>query len=175
MSELLAFGKKAIKIALGKGAEEAEAYLNMSSATSIEIERGQIVRSIKRVDQGLGVRAIYRKAVGFSYINTLTDNNVGEAAARAFRAARASKPEKDWKSFSSPKSFCETRNTFDRRVVEVSSDELAETAAVMLGAVEGYDRRVLAVAGATTGQSMRRCWQQQMQPSMGQIQMPRCL
>ena len=68
----------------------------MSSGTSIEIERGQIVRSAKSVDQGLGVRAVYRKAVGFSYTNTLTLKNLEEAADRAFRAARASRPDKNW-------------------------------------------------------------------------------
>lgn len=147
LQELLEFGKRAVEAALVKGADEAEAYLNRNSGTSIEIERGQIVRSMKRSDQGVGVRAVYRKAVGFAYTNTLTDKSVEEAALRAFRAARASRPDKDWVGLPSSRSFCEPKNTFDRRIVEVSSGELAETAAALLGAVEGYDRRVLAVAG----------------------------
>jgi len=147
VSELIDFGKRAVKVAVGRGAEEAEAFLSMNSGTSIDIERGQIVRSIKRMDQGLGVRAVYRKAVGFSYTNTLTDKNIEEAAARAFRAARASRPNKNWLKFPSPKSFGETKDTYDKRIVAVSSDELVETAAVMLGMVEAYDKRVLAVDG----------------------------
>ena len=145
--ELVDFGKRAVDVAIGRGADEAEAFLSMSSGTSIDIERGQIVRSIKRMDQGLGVRAVYRKAVGFSYVNTLTDKNVEEAAARAFRAARASRSDKNWRNLPSPKRFGETRGTYDKRIVGVSSDELVETAAVMLEAVEAYDKRVLSVDG----------------------------
>jgi len=147
VTELVDFGKRAVDVAIGRGAEEAEAFLSMSSSTSIDIERGQIVRSIKRMDQGLGVRAVYRKAVGFSYVNTLTDKNVEEAAARAFRAARASRLDKNWRNLPSPRRFGETEGTYDKRIVAVSSDELVETAAVMLGAVEAYDKRVLSVAG----------------------------
>ena len=57
MQELMDFGKRAVDFALRSGAEEAEAYLSINSGTSIDIERGQIVRSAKRMDQGLGVRA----------------------------------------------------------------------------------------------------------------------
>jgi len=145
--ELVDFGKRAVDFAIGRGAEEAEAFLSINSGASIDIERGQIVRSIKRMDQGLGVRAVYRKAVGFSYVNTLTDKNVEEAATRAFRAARASRSDKNWRNLPNPKRFGETRGTYDKRIVSVSSDELVETAAVMLGAVEAYDKRVLAVDG----------------------------
>jgi PmbA protein len=145
LAELIGFGERAVKVAVGRGADEAEAFLSVSSGTSIDIERGQIVRSIKRMDQGLGVRAVYRKAVGFSYTNTLTDKKIEEAAARAFRAAKASKPDKNWVKFPSPRKFGETRGTYDKRIVDLSSDELVDVAAVMLGAVEAYDKRVLAV------------------------------
>ena len=147
LAELIDFGKRAVKFALGRGADEAEAFLSVSSETSIDIERGQIVRSVKRMDQGLGVRAVYRKAVGFSYTNTLTDKKIEEAAARAFRAARASKPDKNWMKFPSPGKFGEARGTYDKRIVDLSSDELVDVAAVMLGKVEDYDKRVLAVDG----------------------------
>jgi PmbA protein len=147
MSELVDFGKRAVDFAVKRGAEEAEAFLSMNSGTSIDIERGQIVRSIKRMDQGLGVRAVYGKAVGFSYTNTLTIKNIEEAAARALRAARASRPDKNWLKFPSQGSFGETKGTYDEKVASVSSDELVETAADMLGAVEAYDKRVLSVAG----------------------------
>ena len=146
-SELIDIGKRAIKFALRRGAEEAEAFLSMSSGTSIDIERGQIVRSAKSVDQGLGVRAIYGKAVGFSYTNTLTDKNIEEAADRAFRAARASRPDKNWINLPSAGRYSETNGTYDKRIIDLSSDFLVEMAADLLGAVGDYDRRVLAVDG----------------------------
>jgi PmbA protein len=88
VEELIEFGKKAVDFAIKRGAEEAEAYLSNMNGTSIEIERGQIIRSSRSMDQGLGVRAIYRKAIGFSYTNTLTDKTVEETATRSYKAAK---------------------------------------------------------------------------------------
>jgi PmbA protein len=145
--ELIDFGKKAVGFAIKRGADEAEAYLSISIDTSIDIERGQIVRSAKSTDQGLGVRAVYKKAVGFSYTNTLTVKNIEEAADRAFRAARASRPDKNWVNLPSAGKYCETTGTYDKRIVDLSSDDLVKLAADMLGAVGDYDKRVLAVDG----------------------------
>ncbi len=147
LTELFNLGKKAVDFALRRGADEAEAFLNTLSATSINIERGQIDRSTKRIDQGLGVRAVYKRAVGFSYTNTLTVKNIEDAATKAFKSARASKPDENWQNLPNPKTFSETKGTYDKRVVEVSSDELVEMAAMMLEAAETYDKRVLSVGG----------------------------
>ena len=146
-SELITHGKRAVNLAIKKGAEEVEAFLSISSGTSIDIERGQIVRSIKRSDQGLGVRAIYRKAVGFSYTNTLTDKNIEETAMRAFRAARASKADKNWINLPSAGNYSETKGTYDKSIADLSSDDLVKLASDMLKVVRDYDQRVLAVDG----------------------------
>ncbi|MCW4001999.1 MAG: TldD/PmbA family protein [Candidatus Bathyarchaeota archaeon] len=145
--ELLNFGERAIDISMKKGAQEAEAFLSRIFTTAVNIERGQIVGGIKRVDQGLGVRAIHKKAVGFSYTNILTDKTVKEAATNAFKSAKASKPDKNWKGLPNARKFSETKNTYDRRLVSVSHDELVETASTMLNTVENYDKRVLSVGG----------------------------
>jgi PmbA protein len=56
-------------------------------------------------------------------------------------------PDKHWVNLPSPKGYGETRGTYDKRIVDLSSDLLVEMAADLLGAVSGYDRRVLAVDG----------------------------
>ena len=147
LEELISFGQRAINIAIKKGAEEAEVFLSRISGTSVNIERGQIVRSIKRTDQGLGVRAIYKKAVGFSYTNMLTNKTVEDAAVKAFKSAKASKPDKNWRGLPSPRKLSETKNTYDKKLTTISPDELVETTSAMLNAVEGYDKRVLPIGG----------------------------
>jgi PmbA protein len=147
LEELISFGQRAVNVVIKKGAEEAEAFLSRISSTSIDIERRQIVRSAKRKDQGLGVRAIYKKAVGFSYTNMLTNKTVEDAAVKAFKSAKASKPDKNWISLPIPKKLGETKNTYDKKLITISPDELVETASVMLNAVEDYDKRVLPIEG----------------------------
>jgi PmbA protein len=146
-TELIEFGKRAVGFAIKRGAGEAEAFLSTLFSTSMNIERGQIVRSTKRINQGLGVRAISKKAMGFSYANTLTLKNIEDVATKAFKSAKASRPDKNWKELPAPKQLGETKGIYDKRLVEISSDELMEMAAVMLDAVEDYDKRVLSVDG----------------------------
>jgi PmbA protein len=146
-TELITLGKKAVDFAIRNGAEEAEAFLSRLSNTSINIERGQVVRSTKRIDQGVGVRAIYKKAMGFSYTNTLTFKNIENAATEAFKSARASRPDPNWQNLPRPKSFGETKDTYDKSLETISSGELVEMAVAMLEAVEACDRRVLPVDG----------------------------
>jgi len=145
--ELINFGEKAINIAIRKGADEAEAFLSRSSSASVGIERGQITKNIKRMDQGLGVRVIYKKAVGFSYTNMLTDKTVEDTAVMAFQSAKASKPDKNWAELPSPRKLSTTKNTYDKRLTAISSDELVKTASAILDAAEGYDKRVLSIGG----------------------------
>ncbi len=147
--ELSDLGMRAVEFAIKSGAQEAEAYLGVSSNISIDIERGQIVRSAKSVDQGLGVRVVYRKAIGFSYTNILTIKNIEEAGARAFRAAKRSKPDKDWLTLPKQGRFGVPKDTFDKRILDLTSDMLVDMTVEMLEAVTDYDKRVLAVAGGT--------------------------
>jgi PmbA protein len=146
-TELIEFGRRAVSFAVKRGADEAEAFLSMLSSTSINVERGQIVRSTKRIDQGLGVRAICKRAMGFSYANTLSTKNIENAATKACKSAKASRPDKNWKELPAPEQLSETKGTFDKKLVGVSSDKLVEMAALMLDAVGDYDKRVLAVDG----------------------------
>jgi PmbA protein len=147
LEELISFGHKAVNIAIKRGASEAEAFLSRISTTSVNIERGQIVRSIERKDQGLGVRTIYRKAVGFSYTNRLTNKTVEDAAVKAFKSAKASKSDENWIGLPSPKKLREPKDTYDKKLTTISPDEFIETASIMLNAVEGYDKRVLPIGG----------------------------
>jgi len=146
-SMLLELGRRAVEFALRRGADEAEAFLSTESGVSVEIERGQIVRSFRRIDEGMGVRAVVGKAVGFSYTNMLTDGSVMEATENALSAARASRPDKSWSGLPQPRVYVEPKGVYDKRVAEVSSAELVEIAALLLEAAASYDRRVLPVAG----------------------------
>jgi len=145
--ELINFGEKAVRIATRKGAEEAEAFLSMSSGISVGIERGQIVRNVKRMDRGLGVRVAHKKAVGFSYTNTLTDKTIEDAAVKAFHSAKASKPDENWVSLPNPRKPGATKKTYDKRLTAIPPDELVEMASVALDAAEGYDKRVFPIGG----------------------------
>jgi PmbA protein len=148
--ELQNLAENAIRTALKRGADEAEAYAYQGLATSVGIERGQITRSSRIVDRGIGIRVIANKATGFSYTNILeSENTIDEVTERALSSARASKPDADWRSLPSKRPYNPVKNTYDPKIVDLSSEDLVSMASLMLDATETADKRVFPIEGGT--------------------------
>ena len=95
--EMLNLAENAVKLALERGATEAEAYVYEGQATNVGIERGQISKSSRIIDRGLGIRVSFNKAIGFSYTNIMEKQTaIEDTITKALNAARASKPDQDW-------------------------------------------------------------------------------
>ncbi|MGD8546033.1 MAG: TldD/PmbA family protein [Candidatus Bathyarchaeota archaeon] len=146
--ELFHLGKRAIKNAMEKGADEAEAFLTETLGTSVAIERGQITKNMRKKGQGLAIRVVYRKAVGFSYTNMFNEKSVMQTANEAFQSARASRPDKSWPGFPTPKKYSTPKDTYDKKVAAISSGELVDIASRILDETASYDKRVLAAFGS---------------------------
>ena len=147
--DMLNLAEKAVKTALKSGADEAEAFLNQSTTNSVTIEIGQISKTSLIMDRGIGIRAVVKKAVGFSYTNVLEDSEIEETVLRAISFARASKPDKDWNSLPTKRTFPSVKGTYDRRIVDLHSEDLVKVASLMLDAAENTDKRAFPIEGGT--------------------------
>jgi PmbA protein len=145
---LLGLAEDAVKSTLKKGADEAEAYVYQNLATTVDVEHGQVAKSSRIVDRGLGVRAIANKAVGFSYTNILENRNaVEDTISKALDSAKASRPDADWHGFPSWKPSVSVAGGYDKRIVELRSEDLVQIVGVMLDAAEKTDRRAHPIEG----------------------------
>lgn len=146
--ETLPLAEKAVNAAEKRGAEESEAFVYTGLNTAVQIERGQIARSSRVIDRGLGVRVIVNKALGFSYTNKLDDESAVEETVRlALKSAKASKPDEEWHGLPTRKKFPSVKDTYDTKIVELRSEDLVETASLMLDTAEEADDRVFPVQG----------------------------
>ena len=145
---MISLAENAVKAALSKGAQDAEAYVYEGQASNIGIELGQISKTNRIIDRGLGIRVAANKAIGFAYTNIIEDKNaVEKAVTSALSAARASKPDADWNGLPQKKPFPITENTFDKKIVELSSEDLVNVASTMLDAAGQVDKRVFPIEG----------------------------
>ena len=88
---MISLAENAVNAALKKGAQEAEAYVYEGQATNIGIELGQISKTNRIIDRGLGIRVVANKAIGFAYTNIVDDAKAVESAvSSALSAAKAS-------------------------------------------------------------------------------------
>jgi PmbA protein len=146
--EMLSLAEKTVTMAQKKGAAEAEAYVNEGQSTSIGLERGQITKSSRIIDRGLGVRVSINKAIGFAYTNVLEKQAaVEDSIVRALNAAKASKPDKDWHGLPEKKPFGSAANTYDQKIVDLRSEDIVNLTTRMLDAAIHGDKRVLAIEG----------------------------
>jgi PmbA protein len=146
--EILSLAEETVKFALKRGADEAEAFIYQGLTTNVNIERGQIARSSRIIDRGLGIRTIINKAVGFAYTNIMEGKTaVEETILQALNSAKASKPDIDWQGLPLKKSFPNVKDTYDGTIFELSSEDLVKIASIMLDAAEKTDKRVFPIEG----------------------------
>jgi PmbA protein len=146
--EMLTLAENAVSFALSKGAAEAEAFTYQGLTTGVGIERGQIARSSRIIDRGLGIRAIINKAMGFSYTNILESKAaIEEAVLKALSSAKASKPDENWHSLPDKKPLPYVKNIYDSRIAQLHSEDLMKVASAMLDAAEEKDKRAFPAEG----------------------------
>jgi PmbA protein len=146
--QMIHLAEKTVKIALKKGAAEAEAYLYEGQTTKVGIERGQITKSNKLIDRGLGIRVAVNNAVGFAYTNIIEDQTAIESTIlRALSAARASKPDQDWNGLPEKKPYATAAKTYDRKIRKLHSEGLVDIASSMLDAAVSVNKRVFPIEG----------------------------
>ncbi len=146
---ILSLAENTVDAAMKIGAAEAEAFAYEGKATSVGIERGQITKTNRIIDVGIGVRVQVNKAIGFSYTNIIDNPKVIEdVIAKAMAAARASKPDKDWKELPQKKPYSASpEKTFDTKIIDLHSEDLVNLASRMLDAATEADKRVFPIEG----------------------------
>jgi PmbA protein len=146
--EMQRLAERAVSLAEKRGADEAEVFVYQSLTTDAAIKQGQIARSSRIIDRGLGVRTIVNRKTGFSYTNSLeSEDTIEETVIKALDSARASKPDENWRGLTSKKAFPSVKGTYDKEIVQLDSAELVKIASTMLDAAEETDKRILAIEG----------------------------
>ncbi len=146
---ILSLAENAVDAALKIGAAEAEAFAYEGKATNVGIERGQITKTDRIIDVGIGIRVQVNKAIGFAYTNIIDNPKIiEEVIVKALAAARASKPDKDWKELPQKKTYpISPEKTFDPKILDLRSEDLVNLASRMLDAATEADKRVFPIEG----------------------------
>ena len=84
--------QKAVRICEGLGAEYADARVERTYSTEIRLMKDTFDQVASGVDQGLGVRALYKGAWGFGSSTSLEPRDVSKTVRGALKAAKATAP-----------------------------------------------------------------------------------
>lgn len=169
MDTLLSIGEKAVKHAEKLGMDEAEIFLYRENFTSVKFiggifaSRGKAVKGLKGIlvriaepwikkkgmpivtsgiRAGVGVRAVIKKAIGFSSVSSLEEEKVLDAVEEAVKIAKVRPPDPNWKSLAEPEKPKGKGGIFDKKIESLDAEELLGLCADCCVAAGDYDKRI---------------------------------
>jgi PmbA protein len=169
MEELLEIGNKAVDHAQKLGADEAEIFLYMENQASVKYaggifaSRGGAVKGImgifariaepwikkkglpivnSGIKAGIGVRAVVKKAIGFSSVSSIEERRVLEAIEEATKIAKIRPPDPNWVSLPEAKKSTGESGIFDKRVSDLDVSEMLDLSANCCVTIGDFDKRI---------------------------------
>ncbi len=127
-----------------KHADNAEAYAIFSKHITVFIESNGIKHVKVSKPQGIGVRVIDDKKIGFASVNSL--ESIESAVESALNIARASKRDKH-NTLAEPVQVSMLPNIYDKGIEAFSIEDAVKYAREMLDTAKGYDARVTVDSG----------------------------
>jgi PmbA protein len=124
------------------GADEAEAYSQITKTVEVVLERGEIQSERIKAQQGIGIRLVKKRGLGFAFTSNLGKGNVETTCRNALSLARTSIPNPEWVSLpAAQKPPKEPAGTFDKSVAALSGNDVLNLAIRAFDAVKAQDKR----------------------------------
>jgi PmbA protein len=140
---LIDVAEMAVKRCESLGADEAEAFIQKQRGIEVVLERGEIQSERSKTRQGIGIRLIKDKKLGFSYTSVLDKATVERICRNALRLAETSLSNPDWVSLPLPRKVPQTpAGAYDNDVANVSCEDALGLVIQGCDAVKRTDSRV---------------------------------
>jgi PmbA protein len=132
----------AVKMCEKLGADEAEAFTQKRHVIEVVLERGEIQSERVKTQQGIGVRLIKDKKLGFTFSSVLDKKVIEKICQNAYKLAEMSPSNPDWVSLPQPRKIPPTpKGVYDNQVASLSSEDALNLVVRGYDAVKNADAR----------------------------------
>lgn len=152
MHELENICQRTVDLAIGRGADEAEAYAVRGKTINVELQKNDIQIAKSMTTGGLGIRVFRRGSLGFAFVNSFEEGDVLESVERALGIAAAAPPD-EYNGLPDPTPIEPIEGLYDPEAESFAVDRAVELVLSMLRAARGYDPRVSVDYGEYAAQS----------------------
>ncbi len=125
VNELIEIGSSIIKKTKEFGLDELELYLSATNRFSLRIITNYVTTSTG-LDQGVGIRAIIGKKVGFTSVSSLDKDRIEEAVKFAAKIAKTRPEDPGFHHLPDPQKTASKGGMFDEEVVSTKISELVD-------------------------------------------------
>jgi len=146
MAELVDRLEELVRCALAKGADQAEAFGQGFEDREVWLENNRIKTAKSHPGEGIGLRVIKHKNLGFASDNNLDEANFEELCTKALALASANLTDK-FQIIPEPRKLSALKGLYDPRLAGLPLKEVIAMAKRLLKAAKDYDRRVTVDSG----------------------------
>lgn len=153
MKDILSTVEEAVRFGESLGVDETEAYAVSADRKKVDLD-GRTWTLYTSCANGLGVRVIIGKKVGFFATSSLTVRDVKGAVRAACKIAKLSEQDKEWVSLPTKCGKADVEQTFDREIAEIEPRRLAVDASHMIDAVRNCGEWLAITRGEVTADTV---------------------
>ncbi len=128
--------QRAVKAALGEGADQADALAQRVRRVDVEIEKNAVKLCTTTHDYGVSVRAFRHGGMGFAYTQRLRGEEAATLGKRAAKLARGVHSDPDFVTLPGPKRASPVPGLYHNELAEVGVEEVVEIATRMTDAAK---------------------------------------
>ena len=139
--------EKTVEYAVKQKADQAQASAFMMDNSLTRFANSQIHQNVARKSGGVAIKVILNKRISTIQVNTLEEKEIEKAVGQAVKIAKASPPNKEFKSLPEPEKWTPIKGAFDEETANCEPKYRAEKVKEAIETAHSKSRLVRAVAG----------------------------
>ena len=146
VDDVLSLIRPLVSVAEKEGADEAEIFAQTRHQKIVSFENNALRTAISSIVEGIGIRVLVNKAVGFTSVNSYDKKRVMEGVQNAISIARITPPEEHYFLPESRK-ISVLKDIYDESVATLSMADIIEYGKHLLKCISDFDSRISVDSG----------------------------
>ena len=151
---LLGIAEKTVEYAMKQNVDQAQASAFLLDTALTRFANSQIHQNVATKKGGVLIKVVLNKQISNTRVNSLEEEQIEKAVMQAVKIARASPPNKDFKSLPEPEPWTPIEGTFDEETADCTPRYRAERVKEAIETAHSKSPIVKAVAGNFSTGSM---------------------
>jgi predicted Zn-dependent protease len=139
--------EKTVKYAVKQKANQAQASAFMMDNSLTRFANSQVHQNVARKSGGVTIKVVLDKRISTIQVNTLEEKEIEKAVAQAVKIAKASPPNKEFKSLPEREKWTPIKGAFDKETADCEPKFRAEKVKEAIETAHSKSSLVRAVAG----------------------------
>ncbi|MGQ9507465.1 MAG: PmbA/TldA family metallopeptidase, partial [Candidatus Bathycorpusculaceae bacterium] len=139
--------EKTVKYSLKQKVDQAQASAFMMDNSLTRFANSQVHQNVARKSGGVTIKVILNKKISTIQVNSLEEDEIRKAVVQAVKIAKASPPNKEFKSLPEPEKWTPIKGAFDKETANCEPKYRAERVKEVIETAHSKSPSVRAVAG----------------------------